>query len=64
MKFYVKLIPSNKTCFMKLINLIKYELKGLEVPHEIKFVYLKWYCPNNVLKNQFYVSMKRHPMSK
>lgn len=38
--------------------------KGLEVPHEIKFVYLKWYCPNNVLKNQCYVSMKRHPMSK
>lgn len=49
---------------MKLRNLIKYELKGLEVPLEIKFVYLKWYCPNNVLKNQFYVSMKRHPMSK
>lgn len=49
---------------MKLRNLIRYELKGLEVSHEIKSVYLKWYCPNNVLKNQFYVGTKRHPMSK
>lgn len=64
MKFYVKLIPSNKTWFMQLRNLIKYGLKGLEVPKEIKSMYLKWYCPNNVLKNQFYVGTKRYPMSK